>query len=114
MTSNTICTEVVTLEPQGYVTAANVDEFQQQLDRAISSQQHLAVLVDMNRVEFIDSAGIMALIHGFRQARNTGRRFGLCSLNPSVRIIFELTQLDRIFEIYENLEAFRENLIALH
>jgi anti-sigma B factor antagonist len=49
----------------------------------------------------------VALIKAFRLAESLGRRFGICSLAPSVRIMFELTQLDKAFEIFENQDAFK-------
>jgi anti-anti-sigma regulatory factor len=39
-------------------------------------------------------------------AQSLGKRFSLCSVSPSVRIVFELTQLDGAFEIFENKAMF--------
>ncbi len=99
-------TRIATVEPSGHVSAANVSEFQKQLTDAVASQQHAALLVDMSKVEFLDSAGLMALVGAFSQAQSLGRRFSICSVAPSVRIIFELAQLDKVFEIFENRAAF--------
>ncbi|MBF2019523.1 MAG: STAS domain-containing protein [Hydrococcus sp. C42_A2020_068] len=105
-----VCSSVATFEPSGYITAANVDEFKQALTTAVTSQAYSVFLVDMSRVEFLDSAGLMAIVTAFRLTQSQGKRFSLCSLAPSVRIIFELTQLDRVFEIFENRHAFEKTL----
>jgi len=102
--------DVATLQPSGYVTAANVSDFQETLAVAVNSKEHSVFLVDMHQVEFLDSAGLMALVTAFRQAQSLGKRFSLCSLPPSVRIIFELTQLDRAFEIFEDRHSFEAAL----
>lgn len=95
-----------TFEPQGYISAANVSLFQSQLAHAVKQQPDSALLIDMSKVEFLDSAGLMALVSAFRMAQDLGRRFSLCSLAPSVRMIFELTGLDRAFEVFDNRNEF--------
>lgn len=97
------------IQPSGHINAANSAEFQRQLTSAVASAEH-AVLVDMQRVESLDSAGLMSLISAFRLAQRLQRRFGICSVAPSIRIIFELTQLDEAFEIFESRDVFAATL----
>lgn len=106
MINNLVCSKMATFEPKGYITAANVGEFQDNLITIVSSQNYFTCLVDMSQVEFLDSAGLMALVSAFRLAQNLGKHFSICSVAPSVRIIFELTQLDRVFDIFESREQF--------
>jgi anti-anti-sigma factor len=110
MTSTIVCSSIATFEPSGYITAANVNEFKDALSKAVSTQDYSVFLVDMSRVEFLDSAGLMAIVTAFRLAQSLEKRFSLCSLAPSVRIIFELTQLDRVLEIFEDRSLFEESL----
>jgi anti-anti-sigma factor len=93
------------VQPSGHINAANAKEFQRQLTTAVTSTQQ-AVLVDMQQVESLDSAGLMSLIHALRLAQSLSQRFSVCSVAPSIRMIFELTQLDAAFEIFESHEAF--------
>lgn len=111
MTNTAICTQIATVEAQGSITAANAELFKEQLIERIVSQTTSILLVDMTRVEFLDSAGLMALVAAYRLARSLERRLSLCSVPPSVRIVLELTQLDGTFEMYENRSAF-ESAIA--
>ena len=97
---------VATFALSGYITAANANEVKQELTTAVSSQDCSIFLVDLDQVEFLDSSGLVALVCAFRLARSLGRRFGVCSLAPSVRIVFELTGLDKVFEIFDNRQAF--------
>ncbi len=107
MTSTMISTKFTTIEPQGYISAANSPQFLDQLTTAVTKEEESVLLVDMKEVEFLDSAGLMALVKAFRLAQSRGRRFTICSLAPSVRMVFELTQLDRVFEIFENRSDFQ-------
>jgi anti-anti-sigma factor len=110
MSSTAIYNKVTAFQPQGYVSAANATEFLDQLSKAVKAQADSILLVDMKEVEFMDSAGLMALIKGFRLAQNLNRRFSICSVAPSVRMIFELTQLDEVFEIFDNRDSFEASV----
>ncbi|MDJ0567782.1 MAG: STAS domain-containing protein [Pleurocapsa sp. MO_192.B19] len=107
MSSTKLRTQFTTFRPQGFLSAANASEFLERLTVEVKSSVDSALLVNMEAVEFMDSAGLMALIKAFRLAENLGHRFGLCSLAPSVRIMFELTQLDKAFEIFDNQDDFQ-------
>ena len=107
MNSTQLRTEFTTFKPEGYLSAANSSELLESLAAKVKSSSNPALVVDMEAVEFMDSAGLTVLIEGFRLAESLGRRFVICSLAPSVRIMFELTQLDKAFEIFENRDAFQ-------
>lgn len=97
------------IQPSGHINASNAAELQRQLKNAVASDTH-SVLVDMQRVESLDSAGLMSLVSALSMAGNLNRRFSICSVPPSIQIIFELTQLDKVFEIFESREAFKASL----
>ncbi len=97
---------VAIVQPRSYINATNAAEFQHQLTTAVSPPQVSSLLVDMKQVEYIDSAGLMALVTALNAAQRLKRRFSLCCVSPSVRMIFELTQLDRAFEMFESREAY--------
>ncbi len=98
--------QTIVICPEGYINAANASALQNQLAIALESKQNSALLVDMRDVESLDSAGLMVLVSTLSLAQKQSKRFSLCSMSASIRIIFELTQLDRIFEIFDNSTAF--------
>lgn len=106
MMSPAIYAKIATFEPCGYITAANITEFQDKLITAVKDSRYNTYLVDMSGVEFLDSAGLMALVTAFRLAQSMGKSFNICSIAPSVRIIFELTQLDRVLSIFDGRDVF--------
>ena len=97
---------ITVIRPLDHLNAATAGEFTEQLTTTISAPGVVAVLVDVGAVTFIDSAGLMALISGLKQAKKMGCRFSLCSVTARIRMILELSQLDRVFEIFENVESF--------
>jgi anti-sigma B factor antagonist len=97
---------ITVIRPLDHLNAATAGEFGQQLTTAISAPGVEAVLVDLGAVTFIDSAGLMSFISGLKQAKKMGRRFSICSVSAGIRMVLELSKLDRVFEIFENVESF--------
>jgi anti-sigma B factor antagonist len=68
------------------------------------------VAVDLSQVTFIDSTGLSALVQGMKRCRERKGDLRLFGLQAPVRIIFELTRLDKAFEIFihedETLKSF--------
>jgi len=97
---------ITVIRPLEHLNAATSGEFGRQLMTAISAPGIVAVVVDFAEVTFMDSAGLMALVSGLKQAKKMGRRFSICSVSPGIRMILELSQLDRVFKIFENVDSF--------
>ncbi|MBE9212348.1 STAS domain-containing protein [Plectonema cf. radiosum LEGE 06105] len=98
------------VKPHNSITAADAYVFERQLTLLLKQNPQFALLVDLEQVEFVDSAGLMALISTCKLAQKLEVRFSLCSISPSLRIIIELTQLDNIFEIFESQTQYTEML----
>jgi len=58
------------------------------------------LVIDLKDVRFIDSSGLGALVSGYKNASARNGNLKLCSLQPQVKSMFELTRLHRVFEIY--------------
>lgn len=61
-------------------------------------------VLDLSNVTFVDSSGIGAIV-GFMKHLGHNRRLELCGLSPSVRKVFRLTRLDKVFTIRDHREA---------
>ncbi|MEO1299495.1 MAG: STAS domain-containing protein [Cyanobacteria bacterium J06636_16] len=95
---NNVHSNLTVIQPSGVLNAANATELQVKLSEQIESGRSTGLMVDMSQVESLDSAGLVSLVSALRLARNLSKRFCLCSVPPSIRIVFELTQLDQAFE----------------
>jgi len=67
------------------------------------------LIIDLSEVRFVDSSGLGALVSGFKNASARDGSLKLCSLQPQVRSMFELTRLHRVFEIYASVEEALES-----
>lgn len=104
----TMLTQVQTVVfcPQGHLNASNAEEFRQQLMESIAANPYAAHLVDLGQIDLLDSSGLMVLVSALSASQSRNQRFGLCGVSPSIRIILELTQLDRALELFEDATAF--------
>ncbi len=66
------------------------------------------LIVDLAEVRYMDSSGVGTMVEIKRLIERNGGRIVLAGLQPRVRSVFEVTQLDRFFEIANNVaEAAR-------
>lgn len=91
------------VQAQGSLNASNAQDFHLSLVERIQCDKSAGLVVDMSQVESLDSAGLISLVSALKQARQLSKRFCLCAVPPTIRIIFELTQLDRVFEMVEDV-----------
>lgn len=76
----------------GELDLATADQFAQTLRRLSASRSN--VLLDLSRVQFMDSSGLNALVNVVTDARRANRRIELRpELAPQVKRLLELTGL---------------------
>lgn len=66
----------------------------------VASAAPAKVVINLGDVNFMDSTALATLVQGMKRCRQAGGDLCLCRLQPQVRIIFELTRLDKAFDIY--------------
>jgi anti-sigma B factor antagonist len=63
------------------------------------------VVVDLVRVDFLDSTGLGVLVGALKRLRAAGGTFSLvCSKEPLLKI-FRITALDQVFPIFPSVDA---------
>jgi anti-sigma B factor antagonist len=62
------------------------------------------LILDMSEVEFCDSSGLSSLLFAERQMRENGGRVKLAGLHERVVSLINISQLDRVFDIYDNVD----------
>jgi anti-sigma B factor antagonist len=100
---HTMTKSMAIVQAQGSLNASNALAFQTSMMQQIQSDFASGLFVDMSQVESLDSAGLISLVSALKQARQLQKRFCLYSVPPAIRIVFELTQLDRAFEMVDEL-----------
>ena len=83
------------------IDAHVANSFRDELARQID-QGNRKLVLDLARVDFIDSSGLSALVSTLKRIGDSGE-LKVCSLNRSVRSMFELTRLNRVIPITDPL-----------
>ncbi len=103
---------VKVVRPIGILDGTQVDELHQQVDAAVDAGASI-ILVNLEDVTFMDSSGLGALVVALKKVRAIGKKMCVCSVSQQLQILFELTSMDRIFEIYKTQDEFQETLLAV-
>lgn len=83
--------------------ASNVRQFREAVQALM--HEHSRVVLDMQGVKFVDSSGLGALISCLRQANGRKGDFRLCEMSRTVRALFELMRMHRVFQIHDTREG---------
>jgi anti-anti-sigma factor len=95
----------------GRIDGTNAREFQTELDAAIDDSER-AVILNMEELSYISSAGLRVILLTAKNMRNQNARFAVCSLSDPIREVFEISGFDKIISIHasqaEALAAFND------
>jgi len=99
---------IVTVE--GEIDVETSPQLRERFDELLAEGEHNFV-IDLAGVDFIDSSGLAAFVRLFKRVRIGEGDVKLCGLRPEILKIFELTRLNRVFDIFETraeaVESFR-------
>jgi anti-anti-sigma factor len=87
------------LKPKGFIDSQNGSDLRVQIC-SLLAEKAMDFLIDFQEVEFMDSSGFGALVSALKRVREHGRQIFLCSLNSQLRLVLELTNMDRVFTIF--------------
>lgn len=94
---------IIVFTLSGSLDIGTVSTMRADLDTLLSTGQH-KVLFDLYDLEQIDSSGIGAIIALFKRVRANRGEVKIARLIGQPREIFSLLRLDRVFEIYNELD----------
>ncbi len=100
---------VIVLAPTGRLDITTAWQFRLKLQECISKlSPH--IVVNLGQVSFIDSSGLTALVAGMRDADKVKGSFRICNVHPEARLVFEVTMMDSVFEIFETEDEALEGV----
>ncbi|MBZ8179485.1 MAG: STAS domain-containing protein [Oscillatoria sp. PMC 1051.18] len=97
-------------QPSGILDGTKASEFRQQISESVKNGAE-TVLVDFQDVTFMDSSGLGALVLALKSVRSAGGKLYICSINDQIRMLFELTSMDRVFDIFLSREEFNKQVL---
>ncbi|MDJ0553795.1 MAG: STAS domain-containing protein [Microcoleaceae cyanobacterium MO_207.B10] len=104
-------TVVKYIQPSGILDGTKATQFRQEISEQVEAGADI-ILIDFQDATFMDSSGLGALVLALKTVRAAGCQLVVCSINEQIRILFELTSMDRVFEIFPNREEFEKANIS--
>jgi len=90
------------------IDAHNSGELKEYILHLIEQGEN-TIIVQLEQVRFIDSSGLGALLSGYKNTAAKSGKLALSNVQPQVLSMFELTRLNRVFEIYADLTEVFDN-----
>jgi len=94
---------VTVIVPTGRLDVAGAPALREALSE-ITQDGPPRVVIDLEAVSFVDSTGLGSVIAALKQLRTTQGELRLAAPNQQVRVVLELTTLDRVFPYYASVE----------
>ena len=104
ISTENISKELAVVTISGRMNAATTPEIKERM-KAILESGHQKIVLNLSGTTFIDSSGLSVIVTGLKQTREAGGFLRLAGLKPEVKSIFKLTMLDRVFELYPDVDS---------
>ncbi len=95
--------DVVKVSVIGHLVAAYSEEFRTRMFQQLNEAKR--VLLDLTEMTHIDSSGLGALVALQQWLNNRGGTLKMACLQARPKVVFDITRVDRIFAIYDTVEA---------
>ena len=90
------------VEPVGDVDMSSSPQLRETILELLEERSGVKIVVNMEKVDYIDSSGIASLVEGLKLARRRKARLCLAGLNEGPRYVLQLTRLLDVFEVHSS------------
>lgn len=102
--------QVKIFQPAGTLDGTKASQLRREINDAVSAGVK-TVLIDLENLTFMDSSGLGALVSALKTVRSAGGKLCICCVNNQVGMLFELTSMNRVFEIYPTQAEFEQAVL---
>ena len=90
---------VFSVQVDGRIDGSNAVEFEEAIRTAVEESDR-AVFMDFEKLSYISSAGLRAILLTAKSLGNRDAKFALCSLLGPIGEVFEISGFDKIIAIH--------------
>lgn len=99
-----IVDEVLVLEPKGKIMGGPDATLLHDKLHDYIDQNKKKVIIDLSKVEWMNSTGLGILISGLTTMRNNGGELKLAGITEKIQSLLTITKLITVFENYDTVE----------
>lgn len=96
---------VVNFTDKKILDEANIQVIGEQLFRLVDELGRRKLLLNFSNVEYLSSAALGKFITLHKKVTAAGGRLILCSIDPQIYEVFEITKLNKLFNIQKEEQA---------
>lgn len=96
---------IVTILESRILDETNIAEIGRELMDLVTKQYMIKMVIDLGEVKYLSSAVLRQIIALYKAIKAEKGDLKLCRIDPSVREVFKITQLDKMIEIKDDLES---------
>ena len=108
--THTIGAGIPLIELEGEVDVYTAPQLKQQMISLLEAGTK-QIVVDLSKVEYLDSTALGVLIGGLKRIRERDGNLSLICPSPRIKRVFEITGLDKIFDIYNTEQNAKDALL---
>lgn len=91
--------DVVVLSVDGEINFNSSPDFRKAFLKVLDSKAK-KVVINLSNVAYVDSSGLATLVEALQKIKGGGGRLRLTNLSAKVKSLFEITKLEKLFEIF--------------
>lgn len=95
--------DIMVCHIDGDIDITSSPDIKKTFDKLIA-QKTPRIIVNLARVTYVDSSGLATLVEIFKNMKTYGGKLRLAGISPKVKSLFEITKLDRLFDIMNSEE----------
>lgn len=103
----TQCVDFRLIQPDGILSASVAKVMLQEFEQ-YHQQNIKVILIDLQNVAMIDSFGLGIIVSMHNKLKLSGGKLYICGLQKQARFLFDISALDRLFDILPDQEAFHQ------
>ena len=102
---------VKAFQPSGILDGINGNQLRREIISTVETGVDI-VLLDLQDVTFMNSAGLGTILAALRAVKTKGSNIFICSVNEQVEMLFNMTKMERIFNIYSSRDEFNSKILS--
>jgi anti-sigma B factor antagonist len=100
---------IITFTDEKILEEMDIQALQKSIMSVIDQADRINLILDFGNVRFLSSAVLGLLIRISKRIYERDGQLGLCNINPKIYEIFKITRLNKVFDIYQDIESATEN-----
>jgi len=100
--------DVIIFAVDGDIDINTSPDIRKKFDKPVNAKS-AKIVINLDGVSYIDSSGLATLVEMLKRTRGYGGKMRLSNLAAKVKSLFEITKLEKLFDIYETEEEAVSN-----